>query len=100
MDMPRYDYKCEECADVFETTHGFNDTIAGCPKCGGKVRRLFHPLGIIFKGSGFYKTDYRSASGNGGDKPGPEKTEKELDKVKEKAPEKKEKTAKKKTTGD
>jgi putative FmdB family regulatory protein len=94
--MPRYDYKCEDCDDVFETTHGVNESIEGCPKCGGKVRRLFHPLGIIFKGSGFYKTDYRSASGNGGEKQGPEKIEKEPDKVKEKSPAKKEKAADKK----
>ena len=94
--MPRYDYKCTDCSDVFETTHGVDDAIDSCPKCGGRVRRLFHPVGIIFKGSGFYKTDSRSASDNGGGKPKPEKTEKELEKVKEKSPEKKEKSPQKK----
>lgn len=98
--MPRYDYKCEDCEDVFETTHGVDENVAGCPRCGGRVRRLFHPVGIIFKGSGFYKTDYGSASGNGGDKSSPEKIEKELDKAKEKSPEKKEKAAEKKAGGD
>jgi len=93
--MPRYDYKCEGCNDVFETTHGVNEAVEECPKCGGRVKRLFHPVGIIFKGSGFYKTDNRSSSGNGGGKPGPEKIEKELEAVKEKGPEKKEMAAKK-----
>lgn len=98
--MPRYDYKCEDCDRVFETTHGVNDSLDGCPACGGKVRRLFHPVGIIFKGSGFYKTDYRSSSGNGGEKHGPEKTEKELEKAKETSPAKKEKTESKPAAGD
>jgi len=98
--MPRYDYKCEECSDVFETTHGVNDTVDGCPKCGGKVRRLFHPVGIIFKGSGFYKTDYGSPSGNGGDKSSPEHVGKEIEKAKDKVPEKKEKVSDKKAAGD
>jgi putative FmdB family regulatory protein len=96
--MPRYDYKCDDCSDVFETTHGVEDAVEECPRCGGKVRRLFHPVGIIFKGSGFYKTDYRSSSsssGNGGEKQGSEKLEKELETVKEKGPEKKENAAKK-----
>lgn len=83
--MPTYEYKCIECSDVFEEIHGMNETVESCPKCGGRVRRLFHPVGIIFKGSGFYKTDSRSASDNGGDKFSPEKTEKDLEKVGEKA---------------
>lgn len=73
--MPTYDYKCIECDDVFEVTHGMNDTVESCPRCGGMVRRLFRPVGIIFKGSGFYKTDSRAASDNGG-KNRPEKAEK------------------------
>lgn len=98
--MPRYDYRCEECGDVFEAVHGVGDSVDGCPECGGKVRRLFHPVGIIFKGSGFYKTDYRSSSGNGGDKPPPKHVEKEKDKAADKAPQKKEKAAEAKAAGD
>ena len=74
--MPTYDYKCIECDDVFEVTHGMNDTVESCPRCGGRVRRLFRPVGIIFKGSGFYKTDSRAASDNGG-KSRPEKADKD-----------------------
>lgn len=79
--MPTYEYKCTECSDVFESIHGVNETVEACPKCGGRVRRLFHPVGIIFKGSGFYKTDSRSSPDNGKDGFKPEKMEKELEKV-------------------
>lgn len=85
--MPTYDYKCLECEDVFEMSHSIHENVESCPECGGKVRRLFHPVGIIFKGSGFYKTDYKSGSGkpsgNGGDKPSPDKVERELEKTKD-----------------
>lgn len=82
--MPTYEYKCIECSDVFEEMHGMNETVESCPRCGGKVRRLFSPVGIIFKGSGFYKTDSRSASDNGGNGSGTGKGEKSLEKVTEK----------------
>jgi len=95
--MPTYDYKCTDCNNEFETTHGIDDTVESCPDCGGKVRRLFHPVGIIFKGSGFYKTDTRSASDNGGSRRGPEKVEKEPEKVKEKSSDNKDKPTEKKT---
>lgn len=81
--MPTYDYKCIECNDVFEETHGMDEAVESCPRCGGRVRRLFHPVGIIFKGSGFYKTDSCSASDNGG-KSRPEKAETGLEKTGEK----------------
>lgn len=99
--MPTYEYKCTDCSDVFETIHGLDDTVESCPKCGGKVRRLFHPVGIIFKGSGFYKTDSRSASDNGGGEPSPQKIEKKPEKVKEKdSGDKKESPPKKKAGTD
>lgn len=60
--MPRYEYKCNECGKSFEITHGIDDNVESCEFCGGGVRRLFHPVGIVFKGSGFYSTDSRSAS--------------------------------------
>ncbi len=55
--MPRYEYKCKKCDRAFEVTHGINDTVESCEECGGDVRRVFHPVGIVFKGSGFYATD-------------------------------------------
>ncbi|MBC7252923.1 MAG: hypothetical protein H5T72_03005 [Actinobacteria bacterium] len=82
--MPTYEYKCLDCSDVFETVHGVNESVDNCPRCGGKVRRLFHPVGIIFKGSGFYKTDSR-ASDNGKGKAGAGKTGGEGERAEEKA---------------
>lgn len=55
--MPRYDYKCKKCGRDFEVAHGINDKVEKCEECGGEVRRVFHPVGIVFKGSGFYATD-------------------------------------------
>jgi len=62
--MPTYDYECEKCGNTFEKFQSMRDEpIKKCPKCGCKVRRLIGPgAGIIFKGSGFYATDYRSES--------------------------------------
>lgn len=80
--MPNYDYECLECGKQFEVFQSMNDAkLTDCPQpdCDGKVRRLLGTGGgIIFKGSGFYQTDYRSASyekGAKADKP-PEKKEK------------------------
>jgi len=79
--MPNYDYECLECGKRFEVFHSMNDDkLTDCPQpdCAGKVRRLLGTGGgIIFKGSGFYQTDYRSTSYESGakaDKP-PEKSE-------------------------
>lgn len=68
--MPFYDYKCSDCGHVFEAMHGIDECVEACEACGGAVKKLFSPVGIIFKGSGFYSTDYRSkssiaAGGNG-----------------------------------
>ncbi len=60
IEMPFYDYKCKKCGHVFEALHPVDQTVDACEKCGGSVKRLFHPVGIIFKGSGFYATDYKS----------------------------------------
>ena len=61
--MPLYEYKCAQCGEVLEVIQSFSsepETI--CPKCGGSLRKLFSAPAIQFKGSGFYKTDYPSAS--------------------------------------
>ena len=62
--MPTYDYECEKCGHRFELFQSMNDEPKKrCPKCKGKVRRLIGTgAGMIFKGSGFYVTDYRSDS--------------------------------------
>lgn len=61
--MPLYEYKCRECGVRFEyRQHISEDPLKLCPECGGEVYRLIQPVGVIFKGSGFYVTDHRSKS--------------------------------------
>ncbi len=62
--MPTYEYECERCGHTFEAFQSMTDKpLRTCPECGGPVRRLIGAgAGIIFKGSGFYATDYRSKS--------------------------------------
>jgi putative FmdB family regulatory protein len=64
--MPLYEYKCEQCAELLEVIQSFSsppETI--CPKCGGSLRKMISAPAIQFKGSGFYKTDYPTASSSG-----------------------------------
>ena len=57
--MPLYDYECLSCGNVFEMRQGFNDPPeAHCPDCNHESKRLFRPVGVIFKGSGFYVNEY------------------------------------------
>jgi putative FmdB family regulatory protein len=60
--MPTYEYECLKCRDIFEVFQNMSDKVLeNCPKCGSKVKRLIGcGSGIIFKGPGFYATDYRS----------------------------------------
>jgi len=63
--VPTYEYHCPTCARNFDVVQGFHDDpIETCPTCGSPVRKVFGNVGIVFKGSGFYKTDSRT-SGNG-----------------------------------
>ena len=64
--MPIYEYQCDQCNYHFERFQSFNDEpVRECPRCAGKVRRVLQPVGIVFKGSGFYITDNRQVgSGN------------------------------------
>ena len=63
--MPTYEYRCTDCDHQFETVQSFSDEpLTECPKCGGKLKKVFGNVGIAFKGSGFYVTD----SGNKGSK--------------------------------
>ena len=62
-DMPVYEYQCETCHLRFEKLQRFSDSpLTVCPTCGGPVHRVIQPVGVIFKGSGFYVTDNRSKS--------------------------------------
>ena len=61
--MPTYDYQCRSCGVITEVVHSMlDDGPTTCERCGGQLRRVIHPTGIIFKGGGFYKTDSRSSS--------------------------------------
>ncbi len=63
--MPIYTYQCNVCGSQIERRQSFHDApLSICEACGGDLRRTLHPVGIVFKGSGFYNTDYRR-SGNG-----------------------------------
>ncbi len=59
--MPTYEYVCEACGHEFELFQSFSDSaISECPECKGSVRKVFSNVGVVFKGSGFYKNDSRS----------------------------------------
>lgn len=63
--MPTYEYTCTECGDHVEAVQKFTDApLTTCGSCGGRMRKVFSPVGVVFKGSGFYRTDSR-ASANG-----------------------------------
>jgi len=65
--VPTYDYQCRNCGHITEVIHSMlEDGPSACERCGGELRRVFHPTGIIFKGGGFYKTDSRSAGSTSG----------------------------------
>ncbi|MCL6095332.1 MAG: FmdB family transcriptional regulator [Actinobacteria bacterium] len=72
--MPTYEYACRKCGEHIEVVQSFNDdSLTTCPSCGGPLRKVFGNIGIVFKGSGFYKTDNRSShststAGTGSDK--------------------------------
>jgi putative FmdB family regulatory protein len=61
--MPTYEYSCKECGQHLEVVQSFkDDTLSECPHCSGHLRKVFSPIGISFKGQGFYKTDNRSGA--------------------------------------
>ena len=68
--MPTYGYRCKSCGHQFEVFQRMSDDpVQTCPKCQGEVTRILYPTGVVFKGSGYYSTDYKgsgsSASANG-----------------------------------
>ena len=61
--MPTYQYACTECGHAFDQFQSFSeDALTVCPECQGKLRKVFSAAGVVFKGSGFYRTDSRSGS--------------------------------------
>ena len=61
--MPTYQYACTECGHAFEQVQSFSeDALTVCPVCQGRLRKVFNAVGVVFKGSGFYRTDSRSGS--------------------------------------
>src|SRR5690554_5121412 len=61
--MPTYAYRCTECEHAFEIQQAFtDDSLTTCPECSGNLRKLFSGVGVVFKGSGFYRTDSRSGA--------------------------------------
>jgi putative FmdB family regulatory protein len=64
--VPTYEYACAECGERLEAVQRFSDDpLTECPACRGRLRKVFSPVGIVFKGSGFYRTDSRTAAANG-----------------------------------
>jgi len=63
--VPTYQYSCTDCGHFFEAVQSFSDdSLTVCPECEGRLRKVFNAVGVVFKGSGFYRTDSRSESGH------------------------------------
>ena len=61
--MPTYSYACTECGNRFDAVQAFtDDALTSCPQCAGRLRKLFGSVGVVFKGSGFYRTDNRESA--------------------------------------
>src|SRR5687768_922755 len=78
--MPIYEYACTNCGERTEARQSFSDPpLEECPNCGGKLRKLYSPVGIVFKGSGFYSTDTKKSASSGSSKSGDSKSETKSD---------------------
>jgi putative FmdB family regulatory protein len=64
--VPTYQYACTECGEQLEAVQSFSDpALTECPACAGRLRKVFNSVGIVFKGSGFYRNDSRATNGSG-----------------------------------
>lgn len=80
--MPTYEYECDKCKKTFDIVQKMSDKpLIKCPTCGSKVGRIFHPVGIVFKGPGFHKTDYRKPEPKEKKEPKPKKKMEKSDKT-------------------
>lgn len=96
--MPTYEYRCSDCGYLFETFQRIDEeTLTVCERCGGRLRKVFHPTGIVFKGSGFYSTDSRRKAKAGSKEGGDSKAEKGDSKTEKKDAKAPEKTGQKKS---
>lgn len=69
--MPVYAYACKDCGHAFDIRQSFSDdALTVCPECGGRLRKKFNSVGVVFKGSGFYRNDSRSDSSSSGSSSG------------------------------
>jgi putative FmdB family regulatory protein len=76
--VPTYQYACKECGHAFDEVQSFSDeALTECPECDGRLRKVFNAVGVVFKGSGFYRTDSRTTSpaSESGSSSGESKTE-------------------------
>jgi len=65
--VPTYQYACTECGHAFEQFQSFSDdALTVCPECDGRLRKVFNAVGVVFKGSGFYRNDSRSSGSSSG----------------------------------
>jgi len=70
--MPTYEYECQQCHERVEAVQRFSDSaLTVCPLCGGQLRKVFSSVGIVFKGSGFYKNDSRKSTSSTKSTPNP-----------------------------
>jgi putative FmdB family regulatory protein len=75
--VPTYSYACTECDHRFDAAQAFtDDALTTCPQCSGRLRKLFNSVGVVFKGSGFYRTDSRESGKNGSSSAGASASEK------------------------
>lgn len=87
--MPIYDYRCDHCGHAFSRVQSFTDSsLERCPSCGKRPRRLIAAPAIVFKGSGWYSTDSRKATGGAAASDGAKAESKTADKPAEKTPDK------------
>ncbi|MGO9032001.1 FmdB family zinc ribbon protein [Mycobacterium sp.] len=74
--MPTYSYACTECGNRFDVVQAFtDDALTTCEQCSGRLRKLFNSVGVVFKGSGFYRTDSRESAKNSVNGPAKTSTE-------------------------
>ncbi len=85
--MPTYEYACTACGERTEAKQSFDDPpLEVCPACGGRLRKLYSPVGIVFKGSGFYATDSKRSGSSTGSSDGASDTSKTSKPKGDKAP--------------